>query len=96
MPPKQNRSQRFTNEEVSMILTCLERTPELVSGELGKSFKTFNEMKDAWESIANLIAPFGLGAKRSGEEVKNKWIDFKCRTKKKAAEIDNDINGAGG
>ena len=67
---KQNRSHWFTSKEVSKILTCLEHTPEVVSGELGRTFKMFNDMKDAWESIVNILASCGLGTKRSGEDVK--------------------------
>ncbi|XP_035233997.1 myb-related transcription factor, partner of profilin-like isoform X2 [Stegodyphus dumicola] len=90
------RSSNFSVRELEVLVNSLESYKELVSGELGKSYANLNEQKEAWSEIAEILNSVGLGVKRTGQQVKNKWIDLKSRTKKKAAKIKNNHFGTGG
>ncbi|KFM57025.1 Myb-related transcription factor, partner of profilin, partial [Stegodyphus mimosarum] len=90
------RSTNFSMKELEVLVTSLESYKELITGELGKSYANINEQKEAWEEIATIVSSVALGVKRTGIQVKNKWTDLKCRTRKKAAKIKNNYLCTGG
>ncbi|KFM74866.1 hypothetical protein X975_18454, partial [Stegodyphus mimosarum] len=77
------------------LLSCIENKPELVRGHLGGTNMTLTDIEKAWDQVAAEITNLGLGIKRSGSDIKRKWIDLKCRTKKKAKAVEKEPNKEG-
>jgi hypothetical protein len=53
-------------------------------------------MLKEWDNVASIVNACGLGLERTGPQIKNKWMDLKYRTKKKASVLKNDLLKTGG
>ncbi|XP_035225631.1 myb/SANT-like DNA-binding domain-containing protein 4 isoform X2 [Stegodyphus dumicola] len=90
------RAENYNPLEVMTLLSCIENKPELAISNLGGTCKTLADIDKAWDQVAAEISSLRLGVKRSGSDIKRKWIDLKCRTKKKAEAIEKEPNKEGG
>lgn len=90
------KCRNFSKEEIDILLLALQETTASISGELGKQFKTPEEINQAWESVLRIVSSVGTAKERTVAQLKSKWCDLKYRTKKKLAEQRNDFKQTGG
>lgn len=74
-----SRSSNWHYEEVNVLITCLQNATHLITGEFIKGADSIQEVKKEWANIASFVNAVGFGVNRTGEQVKNKWLDLKYR-----------------
>lgn len=90
------RNPNFHQLELKSLIEALEERKELVTGELGKTYKTIADQWKGWEEVAVRVNSVGLGLTRSVKSVKDKWVTFKSRSKTKALEYNKALKRSGG
>ncbi|KFM64667.1 hypothetical protein X975_15831, partial [Stegodyphus mimosarum] len=82
---ERKRSENYNREELDTLLTCLEKKPNLLKFDSGvtRNRAFWDSYRKEWGEIASEINKLGFRVLHSGDDVKNKWLDLKCRTRKK-------------
>lgn len=91
-----SRAANYSYEELSMMLSALERDEDLRTNVLGRSIKDRKEQDERWQAVADLMNAVGRGTERKGKQVRKKWNELKSQTKRTAANLKNDITKTGG
>lgn len=81
---KRNRVANFSNEEVGLLVSLVDKKKNLV--ECKKTDSVSSKAKDVeWENISKLFNS-ELSTTRSATQLRNKWDSLKKVTKKELAE----------
>ncbi|KAL2091535.1 hypothetical protein ACEWY4_013798 [Coilia grayii] len=80
------RKPNFTSQELNVLVDEVEKRRLVLFSKL-KNSVTNVEKKEAWQEVADRVNSVGLGYRRDGANVRNKWRDYSSMVKCKAAAL---------
>ena len=91
--PAKKRRPNFTQDELLCLVSSVQSRWSTINGILSSSLTAAMKQR-AWEAVTADVNAVS-DCVRSVEEVKNKFTDFKCHTKKRMAKLNKEITGTG-
>ncbi|KAL2092732.1 hypothetical protein ACEWY4_012530 [Coilia grayii] len=80
------RKPNFTSQELNVLVGEVEKRRLVLFSKL-KNSVTNAEKKEAWQEVADCVNSVGLGYRRDGANLRNKWRDYSSVVKCKAAAL---------
>ncbi|KAL2079809.1 hypothetical protein ACEWY4_025553 [Coilia grayii] len=80
------RKPNFTSQELNVLVDEVEKRRLVLFSKL-KNSVTNAEKKEAWQEVAEHVNSVGLGYRRDGANLRNKWRDYSSVVKCKAAAL---------
>ena len=88
------RKPRFSEFEICILLDNIEKHHNIIQSKLTDHVTT-QKNNEVWEQIAVKVTASGVCV-RSSNDLKKKWDDLKTRSKRKAVDLQKDVNQTGG
>ena len=86
---KRSRKQKFSSREKEVLLEAIDTHKEVLFGPL--SMSVTNKMKqETWEFITRKVNAVNTGPARTSDEIQDKWVDWKSKTKVKFMKMKNE------
>lgn len=88
------RKQNFSSSELEVLLQEITRRKNIIFSSLSAGCTNTNK-KEAWGAVWRAVDAVS-GEGRTIEEVKKKWFDLKCETKRNIAKFHRETQRTGG
>ena len=88
------RKKNFSSSEVEVLLQEITQRKKIIFSSLSAGCTNTNK-KEAWEAVTRAVDAVS-GEGRTIEDVKKKWFDLKCETKRTIAKFRREMQRTGG